>query len=389
MSLRFFFEKSPKIFSLGALGLHFSLKGPVCISFQSIPPTQQESPPFIVKISPPQKAPVRCRRVTTSFIQQPYSVTPDPACISTFDHGLGRTVYVHPPVDRFGQRVPLRQVWLLRRVGGIKWEYYCPCPPPENRPGIPARCYEVHKTSSPYFGNVYLGCGKTRQRCDWRVRLDLVYLAQDQQGHPQQFPDTDDLDGDHASAAPLAAEQSGSQDNEAEIQRRSSAPIDANDSDFEDKKFDDAFAQLMQQLQISGQLTAFPQYSEHELAEWLGELRLNGLEEDEEEWQLPAHLYEEMLAAFAGQDDVLVTPDGVIHYIPKDPEATVAENSTSDVADGDGLGWGDNETTLIEMTDPSTDLADAVDNQKVSPKILLDEPAFSAEKASTRTFNAN
>ncbi|KAJ3765559.1 hypothetical protein FB446DRAFT_830650 [Lentinula raphanica] len=337
-----------------------------------------------------------------SFIQQPYGLSADPACIPTFDHGLGRTVYVRPPVDRFGQRVRLRQVWLLRRVGGIKWEYYCPCPPPENRPGIPARCYEVRQTSSPYFGNVYLGCGKTRQRCDWRVRLDLVYQAQDQQGHPQQFPGTDDLDDDDHDPALLAAQPSIQNDDAGILPRplsrqNSSAPVDANDADFEDQKFDEAFAQLMQQLQITGQMP-FSQYSEQELAEWLGRLRLNdpGLGEDaistdsgsqnnqmvwnelEEEWQLPAHAYEdlEMLAAFAGQDDVLVTPDGVIHYIPKEPEVTAAENSSSNNTDSDGMSLGDNESAwkfvLFSSTSIEAGFDPAPESQNTSSKIQRD-----------------
>ncbi|KAJ3966395.1 hypothetical protein EV361DRAFT_872430 [Lentinula raphanica] len=331
-----------------------------------------------------------------SFIQQPYGVSADPACIPTFDHGLGRTVYVRPPVDRFGQRVQLRQVWLLRRVGGIKWEYYCPCPPPGNSSGIPARCYEVKQPSSPYFGNVYLGC----------VRLDLVYQAQDQQGHPQQFPDTNDLDDDRGSG-PLAAQPS-IQNNDAGIlpcplsPQNSSAPVDANDADFEDQKFDEAFAQLMQQLQITGELP-FPQYSEQELAEWLGRLRLNGpgLGEDaistnsgsqnnqmvwnelEEEWQLPAHAYEalEMLAAFAGQDDVLVTTDGVIHYIPKESEVTAAENSSGNNTDSDEMSWGDNEITLIETTGPF--MSETPKSQNTSSKIQRDVTPMPATESST------
>ncbi|KAJ3756660.1 hypothetical protein EV360DRAFT_84758 [Lentinula raphanica] len=364
-----------------------------------------------------------------SFIQQPYGVSAHPACIPTFDHGLGHTVYVRPPVDRFGQRIRLRQVWLLRRAGGIKWEYYCPCPPPKNQPGIPARCYEVRQTTSPYFGNVYLGCGKTRQRCDWRVRLDLVYQAQDQQGHSQQSLGTDDLDDDDGPA-PIAAQQPN-QNNDAGVppcpssRQNSTAPADAKDTDFEDQKFDEAFAQLMQQLQITGQLP-FPQYSEQELAEWLGQLRLNGpgLGEDaaktnldlrnnqmvwnelEEEWQLPAHAYEEMLAAFAGQDDVLVTPDGVIHYIPKESEATVTKNSSGNDTDTDEMGWGDNEITLIGTTESSmsdsacqlvlfsstgieTSFYPAVKSQNMSSKIHLDvTPMPTAESSSSIDANS-
>ncbi|KAJ3766630.1 hypothetical protein FB446DRAFT_757520 [Lentinula raphanica] len=162
----------------------------------------------------------------------------------------------------------------------------------------------------------------------------------------------------------------------------------------------------MQQLQITGQLP-FPQYSEQELAEWLGQLRLNGpgLGEDaaktnldlrnnqmvwnelEEEWQLPAHAYEEMLAAFAGQDDVLVTPDGVIHYIPKESEATVTKNSSGNDTDTDEMGWGDNEITLIGTTESS--MSDTVKSQNMSSKIHLDvTPMPTAESSSSIDANS-
>ncbi|KAJ4469707.1 hypothetical protein C8J55DRAFT_492004 [Lentinula edodes] len=61
------------------------------------------------------------------------------------------TVYINIPTNQFG----------------IHWEYYCNCTPPQNSMGVTARCYNVKKPASPYFGRTYLGCGKTRKRYQW------------------------------------------------------------------------------------------------------------------------------------------------------------------------------------------------------------------------------
>ncbi|KAJ3835327.1 hypothetical protein F5878DRAFT_644428 [Lentinula raphanica] len=288
------------------------------------------------------------------FIQQPHSLERSKACIPTFDHGLHRFVYVDPPVNKFGDRVQLTQVYLLRKKGGIHWEYYCPCAPPPDQPGIPARTWEVQQTWSRYYGNVYLGCGRTNQRCTWKICLNRIYAAQDRQG--RQSRPSDEVDSDNLDAVqdlPTQHQTLGtpamSIDAEVPSQQSPSSqdslvPSDATDHDFEDEKFDEAFVQLMQELQVTQ--VPFPRLSEEELAQWFRQLKLSELTGDsatapnpdargdemvwndiEGEWQLPAHSYEdfarivELCAAFAGYDDVLVTPDGSIHFIPKSPQA--------------------------------------------------------------------
>ncbi|KAJ3965439.1 hypothetical protein EV361DRAFT_873205 [Lentinula raphanica] len=367
------------------------------------------------------------------FIQQPHSLYYSPARIPTFDHGLQQTVYVrrkvvflvqlkllligvflsYSPVNRFGDRLGLSQFWYLRKAGGLKWEYYCSCTPPADSPGIPARFYEVTKITSPYFGNAYLACGKTKRRdcCTWKIRLDKIYKAQDVEIRIQP---SDTSDGDSESSSDPPAEEGSHIENKdtdvrppASSPRVPSAPLDAEDHDFNNAQFDEAFAQLMAQLQIAGELpSSFPPFSEQELAELLEQLGLNREDplaaapsssdppshqmvwnEMEEEWQLPARAYEgkvfrpsvvlhvsltmylELCAAFAGQDDVLVTPDGEIHYIPKDPQssATIAEEANTFEENADDMRWEDNGEVFFAV-------ANVRKTNEVSETTLIEEP---------------
>ncbi|KAJ3819619.1 hypothetical protein F5880DRAFT_1616294 [Lentinula raphanica] len=320
------------------------------------------------------------------FIQQAHGLERSTACIPTFDHGLHRFVYVDPPVNKFGERVQLNQVYLLRKKGGIHWEYYCPCPPPSDKPGIPARCWEVQQLTSRYFGNVYIGCGRTNQRCTWKICLNRIYAAQDRQGRRFQPAEADNDGLSVVQNLPSQQQTPGMQamHKDVEIQSQessssqgSSVPSDAMDHDFENEKFDEAVVRLMQELQVTQ--VPFPQLSEEELAQWFRELKLSeraatasnpdarGNEmvwnEIEGEWQLPAHSYEELCAAFAAYDDVLVTPDGSIHFIPKSPQAevTIAEDPSQHEANTSKMDWEDNEVTLILETpsiDPKVDVSE-------------------------------
>ncbi|KAJ3831368.1 hypothetical protein EV361DRAFT_948315 [Lentinula raphanica] len=345
------------------------------------------------------------------FIQQPHCLYYSPARIPTFDHGLRQTVFVRPPVNRFGDRVPLKKFRFLRKAGGMRWEYYCDCTPPADKPGVPMHCYEVTKLTSPYYGNVYLACGKTNHRCNWKIRLNKIYKAHDVEIsiRPSNIHEGDSTSSSDDLPSQLA-EGSQAENKDADAQSPASSPcgpsvpLNAEDRDFDDEKFNEAFDQLMAQLQITegvpsnppqlseqelaellkdleitgGIPSNLPQLSEQELAELLKELALNDgntaadpdvpasqnnqmvWNEIEEEWELPAHAYEELCAAFAGQDDVLVTPDGSIHYIPKDSQGSVDAHSDAnggDANDDEDMRWEDDDVTLIESSTSSIEKA--------------------------------
>ncbi|KAJ3890405.1 hypothetical protein GG344DRAFT_77910 [Lentinula edodes] len=320
----------------------------------------------------------------STFIQQPFHLVYRPGCIPTFDHGLRQTVYVNIPTDQFGERVSIEHIWRLRRLGGIHWEYYCNCTPPQNSPGVPARCYDVKKPSSPYFGRTYLGCGKTKKRCQWKVRLDQIFTAA--KAHRRifptppasptesEFPDSEQFDdsfNDSFTQALAELEIKGSQ---ASIPPPSSVeqPI---------LQGDNTFGKLLGDVPLSKEELAFFQTDDTkairelaignsegnatlstELEQGLRNLTLSdnevatlyaGLDnmhmiwnEAEGEWQLPVAAYQELVAAFAGQDDVYVAPDGTVHFIPDyAPENTLSDGIAGDNEySGDELG----DLTLVD-----------------------------------------
>ncbi|KAJ4491425.1 hypothetical protein C8J55DRAFT_557011 [Lentinula edodes] len=306
------------------------------------------------------------------LIQQKFRLDADPTCIPTFDHGLLQQVYVELPCDRYGQQIPLKQFWRLRKPGGLKWEYYCPCTPPADTPGIPARCYEVKKESSRYFGRVYLGCGKTRQRCQWKVRLDLVFSAVAARTpalpNEQEFPDSETFDDTFNNEFAQLMD-------ELRIAGNETTPLPPPSTGIPGSEAGENFNKLFGDLSLSEDELQFlqghptlPQVTEEEMAQILSELTLNegaGLpasstqanpanmvwNEEEEEWQLPTPIYEEMLAFFAGQDDVRVSLDGSIHFNPEwaakrdtseGQSTTAIHDDSSDETSGD--------TTLVEIS---------------------------------------
>ncbi|KAH7879998.1 uncharacterized protein C8R40DRAFT_1066135 [Lentinula edodes] len=101
--------------------------------------------------------------------------------------------------NRYMLNYPPQTVLVSPEARGAQMGILLPMYPLANTPGIPARCYEVKKQGSRYFGRVYLGCGKTRQRCQWKVRLDLVFSAAAAACHPVsseelEFPDPKEFD---------------------------------------------------------------------------------------------------------------------------------------------------------------------------------------------------
>ncbi|KAJ4478009.1 hypothetical protein C8R41DRAFT_869503 [Lentinula lateritia] len=327
----------------------------------------------------------------STFIQQPFHLVHHPGCIPTFDHGLRQTVYVNIPTDQFGERVSIEHIWRLRRLGGIHWEYYCNCTPPQNSPGVPARSYDVKKPSSPYFGRTYLGCGKTKKRCQWKVRLDQIFTAA--KAHRRisptppasptesEFPDSEQFDdsfndsftqalaeleikGSQASIQPSSVEQPILQDDNAFGKLLGGVPLSEEEHDTSAQKaagnvvgdgtLSEEIAEAIRELAIGnseGNATLST-----ELEQGLCNLTLSdneGLDnmhmiwnEAEGEWQLPVAAYQELVAAFAGQDDVYVAPDGTVHFIPDyAPENTLSEGITGDNEySGDELG----DLTLVD-----------------------------------------
>ncbi|KAJ3769794.1 hypothetical protein FB446DRAFT_791044 [Lentinula raphanica] len=135
----------------------------------------------------------------------------------------------------------------------------------------------------------------------------------------------------------------------------SSVLSDATDHDFENKKFDKAFVQLMQELQVTQ--VPFPRLSEEELAQWFQQLKLTTASnpdtrgdemvwnEIEGEWQLPAHSY----------------------------EVTIAEDSSQDQANTSQLDWEGNELTLISETPSINPKVDVSENKEMCVDLMLDE----------------
>ncbi|GAW04934.1 hypothetical protein LENED_006758 [Lentinula edodes] len=288
----------------------------------------------------------------STFIQQPFHLVYRPGCIPTFDHGLRQTVYVNIPTDQFGERVSIEHIWRLRRLGGIHWEYYCNCTPPQNSPGVPARCYDVKKPSSPYFGRTYLGCGKTKKRCQWKVRLDQIFTAA--KAHRRisptppasptesEFPDSEQFDdsfNDSFTQALAELEIKGSQ---ASIPPPSSVeqPI---------LQGDNAFGKLLGDVPLSKEELAFFQTDDTSAQKAAGDVPLTKVQTDfsvQNNRVLITPLTSELVAAFAGQDDVYVAPDGTVHFIPDyAPENTLSDGIAGDNEySGDELG----DLTLVD-----------------------------------------
>ncbi|KAJ3891733.1 hypothetical protein GG344DRAFT_76655 [Lentinula edodes] len=305
------------------------------------------------------------------LIQQKFRLEADPACIPTFDHGLLQQVYVELPRDRYGQQIPLKQFWHLRKPGGLKWEYYCPCTPLANTPGIPARCYEVKKQGSRYFGRVYLGCGKTKQRCQWKVRLDLVYSAAAAAArHPvasneSEFPDPEEFDESFNDEFAQLMDELHIRDNGLTLQ--------ANAREAPGSEVGENFAKLFSGLDLTEDERAYlqastmtsPQLTEEGVVQILSELTLNESgssslqanpatmvwNEEDGEWQLSTAVYEELVAFFAGQDDVHVSLDGAIHFNPTwATEENASDEELMAVAPNDDGDDGTGDITLVETS---------------------------------------
>ncbi|KAJ3927609.1 MAG: hypothetical protein NXY57DRAFT_1042278 [Lentinula lateritia] len=312
------------------------------------------------------------------LIQQKFCLEVDPACIPTFDHSLCQQIYVELPCDRYGQKIPLKQFWRLRKPGGLKWEYYCPCTPVADTPGIPARCYEVKKQGSYYFGHVYLGCGKMRQCCQWKglpllipfqVRLDQVFSAA--AAHPpvssdeSEFPDPVEFDDSFNEEFAQLMDELHIRDNGVTLQTISRGTPGSGAGENFAKLFGGLDLNENERAFLQGNATASPQLTEEEMAQILSELTLNDgrmgssvqanpatmvWNEEDGEWQLSTAVYEELVAFFAGQDDVHVSLDGEIHFNPQwatEEDASNAEIMAATLNDDDDE-TGD--TTLVETS---------------------------------------
>ncbi|KAJ3925825.1 MAG: hypothetical protein NXY57DRAFT_967231 [Lentinula lateritia] len=191
-------------------------------------------------------------------------------------------------------------------------------------------------------------------------------------------------------------------------------PISSNELEYADpeqfdESFNDKFAQLMDELQIKdnamapqvtltgtsssevgenfcklmgsldltedeslflqGNAKPPPQLTEEEIAQILSDLTLNEgrsstvqanpatmvWNEEDGEWQLSTAVYQELVAFFAGQDDVHVPLDGAIHFNPKWATEENESNGklTTTVLNDDGDEMGD--ITLVENSPPKLD----------------------------------
>ncbi|KAJ4469361.1 hypothetical protein C8J55DRAFT_564442 [Lentinula edodes] len=108
-----------------------------------------------------------------------------------------------------------------------------------------------------------------------------------------------------------------------------------------------------------------PQLTEEGVVQILSELTLNESgssslqanpatmvwNEEDGEWQLSTAVYEELVAFFAGQDDVHVSLDGAIHFNPTwATEENASEEELMAVAPNDDGDDGTGDITLVETS---------------------------------------
>ncbi|KAJ3765128.1 hypothetical protein FB446DRAFT_709716 [Lentinula raphanica] len=221
-----------------------------------------------------------------SFIHQPHSIEITPLGIPTYDHGLQRRVYRYWPLDRAQRPVPIKRLWAIRKYHLDEWEIFCDCTPLPGTFGIPARIWTISQTTSRFYGRTFIGCGK--HRCTFKACLDDIYtsvLALGQFPNPN-YPPPPTPPTPPATNVPL----------HPEINRSSplpSSPLPSADNNGASiPSPEPASQELVDPQAIFDEIwAAFQEYDENPVQQ-------------------------ELVQLFAGQRDVIITPDGAIHFDP-------------------------------------------------------------------------
>ncbi|KAJ3751845.1 hypothetical protein EV360DRAFT_75860 [Lentinula raphanica] len=221
-----------------------------------------------------------------SFVQQPHSAEITPLGIPTFDHGVERRVYRYWPLDRTQRPIPVDLLWLFRKRHLDQWDVFCDCTPLPGTLGIPARIWTVKQPHSRFFGLTFIGCGRTnRHRCAFKACLNDIYKSVLALGPfpnpnypplpappPPPPPAIEPFQSEVDSSSPIPSSPLPSMASVQSPKPASPEPVDPQEI------FDQIWA-------------AFQEYDENPVQQ-------------------------ELVQLFAGQHDVIVTPDGSIHYEP-------------------------------------------------------------------------
>ncbi|KAJ3817676.1 hypothetical protein F5880DRAFT_1618067 [Lentinula raphanica] len=257
-----------------------------------------------------------------STIQQPHSVNITPLGIPTFDHGRQQRVYRYWPLDQSQMPIPVQRLWLYKRQRPDEWDIFCDCTPLPGTFGTAARIWTVRQPSSNFFNLTFVGCGRTRHRCAFRAGLDQIYqsvLALGPFPNPNYPPPPTPPPPPPPPAMPAVPAAAPAQQVPPvpfPLALDPSSPLPSSPPSTEDH--------LLNSDPASGSpKTPDPQEIFEEIWAALQEYQEDPAHQGGVSFDsatslqsLTASVLSELAQLFAGQPDVIVTPDGAIHYEP-------------------------------------------------------------------------
>ncbi|KAJ3718184.1 hypothetical protein C8R42DRAFT_644052 [Lentinula raphanica] len=229
-----------------------------------------------------------------SCIQQPHSVDITPLGIPTFDHGRQRRVYRYWPLDYRQRPIPIDQLWTLRKKQPAKWDIFCDSNPSAFPPAGLDDIYRRVLELGPFPNPDYPPPPPAPFSPPAPTPSNQAPPA------PASFP----VDPDTLPSFPPESASQATDDGSPEASSATPAPPETLDINT---IFEEIWA-------------AFQEYDENPVQQ-------------------------ELIQAFAGQSDVIVTPDGFIHYEPD----LFSGNNTSSL--GETV---DNETVVTQPDDMNT-----------------------------------
>ncbi|KAJ3765543.1 hypothetical protein FB446DRAFT_794946 [Lentinula raphanica] len=258
-----------------------------------------------------------------STIQQPHSVNITPLGIPTFDHGRQQQVYRYWPLDQSQMPIPVQRLWLYKRQRPDEWDIFCDCTPLPGTFGTAARIWTVRQPSSNFFNLTFVGCGRTRHRCAFRAGLDQIYqsvLALGPFPNPNYPPPPTPPPPPPPPAMPAVPAAGPAQQLPPvpfPLALDPSSPLpESSPPSTEDHPLDSDPAS-------GSPRTPDPQEIFEEIWAALQEYQEDPAHQGGVSFDsaislqsLTASVLLELAQLFAGQPDVIVTPDGAIHYEP-------------------------------------------------------------------------